>query len=231
MRGRPTGAHSVSALSSSHESELSRVDHRLSDESNRHGRATEHAFKRHSFNNVERPSASDNPERGPKRPLSPAASGRQGRSISPPSKRRSVAEATWKRSPVLMPRQSVSPADAGVWGDDARHGGGVPAVDLSGTGEAAEGSASVPSDTRHAQAHALNRELWDVRRQIAVLKAREEGIMNELKDVRAPEFAALQRPPSAEQCLKGMEAEIICTCLSVLFRAFVTGKGRLRTMR
>ena len=73
MRGRPTGAHSVSALSSSHESELSRAGHRLSDESNRYGRAAEHAFKRHSFNNFERPSASGNPERGPKRPLSPAA--------------------------------------------------------------------------------------------------------------------------------------------------------------
>ena len=72
--------------------------------------------------------------------------------------------------------------------------------------------------TRNQRITTLNRELWDVRRQITALKAREDTIMNELKSMRAPELVEStvvpqQKAPVAyEERIKQLETEVNSTC-------------------
>ncbi|KAI0338424.1 hypothetical protein BDW22DRAFT_713011 [Trametopsis cervina] len=65
--------------------------------------------------------------------------------------------------------------------------------------------------SRHAQAKNLNRNLWDVRRQITALKAREEAIVNELTVLRVPVLggpAEMVNLLTPEERLKAMELEM-----------------------
>lgn len=69
---------------------------------------------------------------------------------------------------------------------------------------------------RNPQTLTLNRELWDLRRQITALKAQEDHVLEELKRIRAPEMAEntiVPKTQTAEERLKILEAEVVCTCI------------------
>lgn len=81
---------------------------------------------------------------------------------------------------------------------------------------------SEASSSKTVDSNSLNRELWDIRRQITALKAREEHLANELKARNAPELsekAHAPKVPEPEERLRLMEGEILSTC-SCAFRPF-----------
>ncbi len=57
----------------------------------------------------------------------------------------------------------------------------------------------------------LNRELWDVRRQITALRARETKILDELDYAPEPVESLAAKNGSSEDKSKAMEAENCCT--------------------
>lgn len=78
---------------------------------------------------------------------------------------------------------------------------------------------SESSSSKTVNSNSLNRELWDIRRQITALRAREEHLENELKARNAPEpfeKALAPKVPEPEERLKLMEGEILSTCTSAL---------------
>lgn len=203
----------------------------------------DNGFKRHSLNaGLDKYGSLDSPWKGHKRPLSPGSS-RHGRSISPPFKRRvgesglngssvegydprnwkySSASASAKVDTENRPRKSSSPVGSRSWAPPSRQGASAehtPSIPAQGGVTPSTNGQSVGTPTggaRQPQSHALNRELWDIRRQVTALKAREDAIVHELQVIHAPvgvlpEPSASSKQLSLEERLKSMEVEIQCT--------------------
>lgn len=180
------------------------------------------AYKRHSF--TEKQPYQTTWNRGYKRPFSPNRSSR--RSVTPPAKRRysvndnlngsyssrgtgydlprfAAPNAGYARpaSPFGLRRSPSSSSIQGPPGSKTPSNSSVIAND----GSEASSSKTVDSNS-------LNRELWDIRRQITALKAREEHLANELKARNAPELsekAHAPKVPEPEERLRLMEGEIL----------------------
>jgi hypothetical protein len=173
-------------------------------------------YQRHSFNSDKR----DTPAgwfhgggKGLKRPLSPTETSPSRRSSSP-KRRYSAVEHAGPR--VGSPIQVDVPTRPSS----------------TNTTETVEDASAPPS--RNQRITILNRELWDVRRQITALKAREDNILTDLKTMRAPELAEStvaapqQRTPGPDDRVKQLEAEVHCTCVCG-GRAVVAVAQRTRT--
>ncbi|KAJ3555528.1 hypothetical protein NM688_g2529 [Phlebia brevispora] len=165
-----------------------------------------------------------------KRPLSPGAYRR--RSASPPHKKRffeyglasgSKQQETHHPQIPTQPRaamaakRSLSPSRLERPGSPMRRtlttSSGLRSAGSTAGGAVIKKTPSPPDDStsQKSQTQTLNRELWDVRRQITALNAREKHILNELKLIRAPELvqstiSSIQTP---DEKLKIMELEIV----------------------
>lgn len=83
------------------------------------------------------------------------------------------------------------------------------------------------SDSK-TQTLTLNRELWDVRRQITALNAREMNILEDLKRVRGPQplqTAVVPKAATPQETIQNLEAEIVCECSLSLFDGMISVCG------
>lgn len=178
-----------------------------------------------------------------KRPLSPGAKLGSTGSTSPPYKRRDI-EVTPKRFESYRklegrssfhtqnptePRSKTPPinrpTDLSLWlgrpevtSDQQSMFVGFSAmkpVEKTATASTVTEDLNQKTLKPNAQTIALNRELWDTRRQITALKARENNIIDELRQIRAPELpqnVILPKSNTPEEKMRSMEAEIVCKC-------------------
>ncbi|KAI0090647.1 hypothetical protein BDY19DRAFT_724568 [Irpex rosettiformis] len=196
---------------------------------------TGNTFKRHTYNGDKAAMNESSWSTGLKRPLSPATA-RYDQTSAPHTKRfhpvsSVAAEAAaarrpyvYKRqyNPAAMARRSASPMSSQSWVSNSR-----PAVhEQPGTKSPEPIAPAAAVETSNGSApgqeriNTLNRELWDVRRQLTALKAREDCISKELQVLRAPVSADPAGMPGTngltpEERVKTMELEMNCTLLTL----------------
>jgi hypothetical protein len=207
-----------------------RFDYRRSSEDLQRQNAADDDFKRIHFTNGDKAMIQPSWTVGTKRSISPAS--RNSNQNGPPMKRwhpisSVAAEAAAVRRPVFYkkhfentaesthrsaspvtrkPHSWPSPGPSTVVGQDPPTGN--PALNDE------DRALGVPGAPRQVQVNALNRELWDVRRQITALKAREDTIAQGLRDLSAPvpvNPAELPTGLTPEERLMSMELELKCT--------------------
>ncbi|KAI0691431.1 hypothetical protein BC835DRAFT_117748 [Cytidiella melzeri] len=180
--------------------------------------------KRQFSNQDDRPAINGSPWPS-KRPLSPAS----GQDYFPSTKRHHpvssiAAEAAASRrlavykkpyNPVDVARRTASPVPSRAWGSKLR--GRTPPDAATSEPPAnvfskqEQEALETPAASRPVQVNTLNRELWDVRRQITALKAREDTIAKELAVLEAPQLPDPdEKPalPSLEERVRSMEHQL-----------------------
>ena len=198
--------------------------------------------RRHTYNGDTTAIPDQSWSTGTKRSLSPG-SARHDHPFTPHVKRHHpvssvAAEAAAARrpmsykkpyNPAMMTRRSASPVASKPWVFNARSD----FLEQPNTRDPEPVAPMVVNETpngltpRPERINALNRELWDVRRQLTALKAREDSIAHELGALRAPVPAdpaekATTDGLSPEERIKAMELEMNCTWLIIYsFRRFV----------
>lgn len=200
--------------------------------------SNDNGFKRHAFTNGDRPAMTESSwTTATKRPLSPS-SARHDPPLTPYVKKHHpispvAAEAAAARrstfhkrpyNPDAIARRSASPATSKSWLPNSRPAPFQPSDSKgpeSSTLAVTEETRDGPPPSRQERVNTLNRDLWDVRRQLTALKAREENIARELKDLRVPVpadpvAAAGTNGLTTEERLKGMELEMNCASSSLI---------------
>lgn len=183
------------------------------------------AYRRYSYQDRAPDNTSPSWTPGHKRPLSPSNK-QQGRSFSPPVKIRrwgdTQSASDHTNPPQLRSQHATFQDSVSSNGPEGNSGSGFIAH-TPGAGSTPS-SAATPVAPSSSEALSLNRELWDVRRQITALKAREDNILTELKGKRVPELpeaAVKQNGPSPEERMKTMEFELSCTYISLYLSLFL----------